>query len=60
MIFRIWDFIRSVMGKSWTSKVRMIESNLYLISPWEEAKGSRLDVGDRSGQSDETLWIRLG
>lgn len=49
----------SVMGNSWAS-IGVIRSNLHLMSPWKEAQGSRMDVGDRSGLSDETLrWVRL-
>lgn len=38
MVFRSWDFIRSVMRKSWTSKAGVTESNLYLVPPREGAK----------------------
>lgn len=48
------------MGK-WASIVGVTRSNLHLISPWKKAEGSRMDVGEWSGQSGETVrWVRLG
>lgn len=60
MLFRTWDFIQCD-GRQQASIVGVIRSNLHLISPWKEAKGSRIDLCERSAQSGETIWwVRLG